>query len=92
VPQWLIDVLIQYPIIVVVGLVAWYAYHKIEQNNERHAGQRDADHKAHLAALEAAYRQHLESKNQEIARLREELRSEIQAVGKKVDSLSRKLG
>ncbi|HYH64179.1 MAG TPA: hypothetical protein VD866_05730 [Urbifossiella sp.] len=30
-PDWLVNVLIQYPIVVVIGFVAWYAYTKVER-------------------------------------------------------------
>ena len=33
-PDWLISVVVQYPIVVVVGFVAWYAHRKVERTME----------------------------------------------------------
>jgi hypothetical protein len=35
-PEWLTNILPQFPVLVLVGWVAWYAYQKIEKANENH--------------------------------------------------------
>lgn len=79
-PQWLIDILIQYPIVAVVGLVAWYAYWQVKS-----AFDESQDRSDKLQALLVT------AKDEEIKRLRDDLTAEIRKLAKKVDDLAKKL-
>jgi hypothetical protein len=68
VPEWLINVLVQFPIVVVIGFVAWYAYGQIRTNNADHLRRLEVLHQAQIAALKDALAGHLASKDREIER------------------------
>ena len=83
-PEWLTSVLFQFPIVVVIGFVAWYAYNQVKEANAAAQKREEESFKARLAELR-------ESKDQEIARLSDELLAELRELGKKIASLERRL-
>lgn len=65
-PDWLINVLIQFPIVVVIGLVVWYAMNKIETNNDV-SMQRETQIRADAyAEIKQAHRELIEAKMQKL--------------------------
>jgi hypothetical protein len=91
-PDWLIQVLVQFPIVVVIGFVGWYAYRKIERNAERFLTREDAFRAKFESELRAAHQALIEAKNAEIKRLDATMRNEIKKVAKAVDELTARLG
>ncbi|MBA4064699.1 MAG: hypothetical protein C0501_13490 [Isosphaera sp.] len=90
-PDWLVNILSQFPIVVVVGLVAWFAYKEVRA---RHAGEverLEAGHQAQVRTLEAALDRLLEAKDKEIARLSKQHRADMQKLTRKVDDLIERL-
>jgi hypothetical protein len=53
-PDWLVQVLIQYPIVLIVGLVAWYAHLKVERVMEVRVKREEALHTTMIEKLEKA--------------------------------------
>lgn len=80
-PDGLVNVLTQYPIVVVIGFVAWYAYKQVRQNNAEH-----------LAEIRAANERLIATLREVNSDLRDGLTAEVKKVGQKVDALARKLG
>jgi hypothetical protein len=91
-PDWLISILIQYPIVVVVGFVAWYSYREIKEEFSNRLRREEATHLASVAEQKEFQRQLVEAKNAEIARLKDEFRKEIDKLVKRLDELNRRLG
>lgn len=48
-PDWVISAIIQYPIVVVIGYVAWYAYRELKTNTE---GFREHERKQHADMIQ----------------------------------------
>ena len=90
-PDWLVNILSQFPIVVVVGLVAWFAYKEVRA---RHAGEverLEASNRSQLETVREAMKQLLEAKNEEIARLNKEHRADVRKLARKVDELIERL-
>ena len=90
-PDWLVQVLIQYPIVVIVGFVAWYAHNKIERVMEARVRREETLHTTMIENLEKAQKDSVVEIKGEIEDLRTELRDEFKKVGKKIDELNRRL-
>ncbi len=90
-PDWLIQVPIQYPIVVIVGFVAWYAYGRIERVMEARVNREQELHTTAIAELKESHKQASKDLEAEIAELKAELRDEFKKLGKKVDELNRRL-
>jgi predicted nucleic acid-binding protein len=91
-PDWLVQVLIQYPIVVIVGLVAWYAYQKIERVMEARVKREETLHTTTIAKREEAHKEGIARVKNEIGDLKAEMREEFKRLGKKIDDLNRRLG
>ena len=90
-PLWLIQVLIQFPIVVVIGFVAWYAYGEIRRTSDLTLTYEREHREREIARLDRALTDVRADKDQQIARLEQGLADEIRGLGKKVESLVRKL-
>jgi type II secretory pathway component PulJ len=91
VPEWLIQVVVQFPIVAVIGFVAWYAYREVKRNNADSRAQERGAHADEITRLTAAYERHLASKEAEIARLGKEFKDEIKKLVKVVTELNGRL-
>jgi hypothetical protein len=91
-PDWLVQMLIQYPIVVVIGFVAWYAYGEIKEVYRSRIQREEQLHAAGIAELKAAHQQSAAEMKAEVARLQDSLRDELKKLGKKVDELTKRLG
>ena len=90
-PDWLMQVLIQYPIVVVIGFVAWYAYKELKETQLGRLRREEENH-AKAVSDQKEFSQRLDTaKNVEFARLRDVLLEEIKKLAKKVDELNRRL-
>lgn len=90
-PEWLIQVIIQYPIVVIVGLIAWYAHREIKRTNadaRTHERQKHADV---VEAMRRAAEKLTAAQAAEIKRLNEEFRDELRKLTKVVTELNRRL-
>ncbi|AMV27901.1 hypothetical protein VT84_26090 [Gemmata sp. SH-PL17] len=91
-PDWLVQILIQYPIVIVIGFVAWYAYGELKAAHVGRLQREEANHATSVEAQKEFQRKLVEAKDAEIARLKDELRKEIEKLTKKVDELNKRLG
>lgn len=91
-PDWLAQVLLQYPIVVVVGLVAWYAYREIKAEAAEHKQYVRELHASAKADQAAANREAVAAMRAEADRTRTEVLGELKTLTKKVDALTRRLG
>ena len=90
-PDWLIQVIIQYPIVVIVGLVAWYAHRELKRAN---AEVRDHERQVHteaVANIKSTYERIVEAKTAEVTRLSKELKDEVRKLAKVVAELNERL-
>jgi hypothetical protein len=90
-PDWLIQVIIQYPIVVIVGLVAWYAHRELKRTNadaQAHERQLHTDAVAHT---KSTYERIVEAQAEEISRLSKELKDEVRKLAKVVTELNERL-
>lgn len=91
-PLWLIQVLTQFPIVVVIGFVGWYCYRKMERHANRFLAREDATRAKADTEVRVAHQSLIDAKNAEIERLETMLRSEIKKLTKQVNELTRRLG
>jgi lipopolysaccharide biosynthesis regulator YciM len=91
VPEWLIQVIIQYPIVAIIGAVGWYAGRKVERALKARARRAEELYDRGLAELKAAQERTVEGVKSEVGGLKDELREEFKKLGKKVDELTRRL-
>ncbi len=80
IPVWAADALRQFPVVVLLGFVAWYAF--------RHIREQHADH---LTRMEKRSAEHLESKDTEIRRLMKAHADELKRVREAKDAETRRL-
>ena len=90
-PDWLIQVIIQYPIVVIVGLVAWYANREVRRTNADTRAYERQVHVDAIATAKNAYEHLVESRREEVARLSKELRDEVRKLAKTVAELNERL-
>lgn len=91
-PQWLIDVLVQFPIVIVIGFVAWYAYREVRRTHVDQLKQ-ESDRRAEaVQQLQGAHRAELADKDKQIERLEGALLKQMRAVERRLDALAKKLG
>jgi hypothetical protein len=91
-PDWLTAVLTQYPVAVVIGLVAWYAHKQLRLGHLEQRKRDDENHTTPLTELKRSYEEQLRSKDAEVARVTSELGREIGELRKAVNALARKVG
>ena len=89
-PDWLISAVIQYPIVVVIGFVAWYAYRELKRNTKEFRDYERNQHAEKIQKLEAANKLRIESKNEEIKRLKDDILGKIQELADAVAEMKRK--
>jgi predicted negative regulator of RcsB-dependent stress response len=81
-PDWVVDLLRealrQSPIVLLLGVLAWYAFRYIRQQ-----------HSSHLTSLSQQYEKHLHSKDDEIQRLQDDRTKEV---GRLVDAHTAEIG
>ncbi|AWM39218.1 hypothetical protein GobsT_24890 [Gemmata obscuriglobus] len=87
-PDWLIQVVIQYPIVVIVGFVAWYAHRELKAQTKQYLQREDQ----WSADVGQARRELSEFKNQMIEQSAAVLRGELKRLAKVVDELNKRLG
>ena len=90
-PDWLIQVVIQYPIVVIVGFVAWYAHKKIERVMEARVKREETLHTSTIEKLERAHKETAIEIRNEVEDLKTTIHDEFKKVGKKIDELNRRL-
>jgi hypothetical protein len=89
-PDWLVQILIQYPIVVIVGFVAWYAHQKIEKVMESRVRREETLHTSSIEKLEKAQKDAIAETKNDFDKLKIELRSEFKKLGKRIDELDRR--
>jgi hypothetical protein len=81
-PDWMVDLLRealrQSPIVLLLGVLAWYAFRYIRQQ-----------HSSHLTSLCQQHERHLRSKDEEIQRLQNDRAKEV---GRLVDAYTAEIG
>ena len=101
-PDWLVNVLVQYPIAVMNAFVIWYAWRQLRERenglNQRFDTFRREireDNQRQLerfeTALTRAQESHLDSKDREIQRLAQEFAEALKALSRNVSALARKI-
>jgi len=91
VPEWVANILAQFPVVALVGFVAWIAYKEVRNRHAEEIKRLEANHQTQLKTIQEAMNKHLESKNEEIARLATQHRSDMQKLNKKIDELIKRL-
>lgn len=76
-PDWLVQVLIQYPIVVIVGLVAWYAHQKVERVMEARVKREESLHTTMVEKLEKEHKEGVAEMKIELEDLKTEIRDEF---------------
>ena len=79
-PDWLVDALVQYPIVLVVGLVAWYAHREMKKQAAEHRRAEKGTRDALVEKLEAANKKLVAAKDAEIKRLGAVIDKRLEAV------------
>jgi signal transduction histidine kinase len=77
--------------VVIVGVVAWYAYRKIERTNVEARGHERQVHADALQNMRQAYERVIEAQAEEIARLGKELKDETRKLAKVITELNGRL-
>ena len=90
-PDWLPSVLVQFPIVVVIGLVAHYAYNQIRQNHEEQQRRDDALNARLVKIAEDSADRVVAAKESELQHLREEVKADMAKLTKAVEALAKKL-
>ena len=90
-PDWLIQVIIQYPIVVIVGFVAWYASKRVERVLEARVQRAEELHDRATAQVKEAQARAAAEIKAEASALKDEVLAELKKVGKKLDELNRRL-
>ncbi|QJW96543.1 hypothetical protein [Frigoriglobus tundricola] len=90
-PDWLVQLLIQYPIVVIVGFVAWYVNGIIERVMGARIKREQELHTTAITELKDAHKQATNEVQAEVGELKAELRDEFKKLGKKVDELTWRL-
>ncbi|HEV3385964.1 MAG TPA: hypothetical protein VG097_14190 [Gemmata sp.] len=90
-PDWLISVLIQYPIVVVIGFVAWYSYREVRQNNTEHNREVRQKHEKEIENLKEAHERLIATKDAEIGRVTKEMKVELGKLTKTVAEWNKRL-
>ncbi len=90
-PDWLIDLFRQFPVVALAGLVAWYAYRKLERNNERHQDRERQLHADALARLGESNERLLAAREAEVARLAKEFKAELRKLTRAVEELAERM-
>jgi hypothetical protein len=91
VPEWFTNIVAQFPVVALVGFVAWIAYKEVRNRHAEEIKRLEANHQSQLNTLQELMNKHLESKNDEIDRLSAQHRGEMQKLTKKVDELIKRL-
>lgn len=86
-PEWLVQILIQYPIVVVIGFVAWYAYGELKAAHASRLKREEENHAAAVNEQKEFQRQLQQAKDAEIAGLRDQLQREKDELRKEIERL-----
>lgn len=89
-PDWLIAASVQYPIVVIIGLVAWYSFRKFEAKS---AKDQEYERDQHAKALKSQDRKNtaiVKARDAEIRRLESVILTKIQELADAVDELKKK--
>lgn len=90
-PDWLPSVLVQFPIVVVIGYVAHYAYNQLKGNHDAQQRRDDAIHERMVKLAEDSADRVVAAKESELRHLREDLKVDVAKLTKAVESLAKKL-
>lgn len=91
-PDWLVQILIQYPIVVVIGFIAWYSYRELKEAHIGRLKREEETHADSIARQKDALRDLIAAKDAEILRLKDDYRKDVDRLIRKVDELNRRLG
>jgi hypothetical protein len=91
-PDWLVEILKQFPIVVVIGFVGWYCYRKVERAADHFLEREDRTRAEAATQVAEANRELIASKDDLIRRLDEALKSELHRLTKAVNELNKRLG
>ena len=90
-PDWLKSILIQYPIVVVIGYVAWYSYRQVKQVNKERVQEARQGHEKEIANLKESHEKLIAAKDAEIERLSKEMKSELAKLTRTVADWNKRL-
>jgi hypothetical protein len=90
-PDWLPSVLVQFPIVVVIGYVAHYAYNQLKENHDAQQRRDDAIHERMVKLAEDSADRVVAAKESELRHLREDVKVDVAKLTKAVESLTKKL-
>lgn len=79
-PDWLTGVLVQFPIVVVMGLLFWYVEWRMRRLYDASLLRADAAHAGRLATVE-----------QQLAQVNDLLAGEMRVLTRRIETLNRKL-
>lgn len=89
-PLWLIQVLVQFPIVVVIGFVAWYAYQEVRRANQKLLKQ-EADRRTEVVRqAQEAHQAILADRDRQIQQLEETVLKQLRAVERRLDALTKR--
>ena len=100
-PDWLINLIVQYPVAALNGFVVWYVWKQVREKeaatekryDELRKESRDAadnEIKRFLDTMKDSQSEHLASKEAEIGRLTNQFMDELKKLTKRVDELVKK--
>ena len=92
-PDWLPSVLVQFPIVLLMGLLAYYAYNRIKEANAQTLRRDDAHNEARRAEARESQATLLAEKlerHEELRELTDTLTAELKRLADAVETLSRK--
>jgi len=90
-PDWLPSVLVQFPIVVVIGLVAHYAYNQLKENHAAQQRRDDAIHERLAKLAEESAAAIVKAREAELQFLRESMKADLTKLGKLMSALTKKL-
>lgn len=90
-PDWLPKLLVQFPAVVVMGGIFWYAARWLARQNDRELARAGELYANNLADARRSHAESKQATERMLTWLRDDLRQEVRAVGRKLDGLARKL-
>jgi hypothetical protein len=91
-PDWLIQVIVQYPIVAIIGLVAWYAHREMKRQADQCLERENVIRAEGEARRENDRKELLKSKDAHVKYIDGLLRGEIKRLSESVDELNKRLG
>jgi hypothetical protein len=91
-PDWLVQVIIQYPIVVIVGFVAWYSYRELKRQTRQFQERESMSRAQAEARFDKLQKELIKSKDKMADRFEALLRTEVKHLAKALEELTKRLG